>query len=173
MIVDIQRFLAAESPCWDELSALLDRLERDPAAPLELEQARRFHYLYQRASTGLARLAGFPPDHPARQRLEPLVARAYAEAHSARADSRRFRPLAWFLGEFPRTFRRRSAAFRVSLGVTLAGILFGALALYADHESKRVLMPFPNLMQDPAQRVHEEETAEENRLDGRHGCDRV
>lgn len=169
MIVDIQRFLAAESPHWDELSAMLDRIDRDPAAPLPLEEARRFHYLYQRASTGLARLAGFPPDHPARRRLEPLVARAYAEAHSARAVRRRFRPLAWFFAEFPRTFRRRAAAFWVSLGVTLAGVLFGGLALYADQESKRVLMPFSHLMQDPAQRVQEEETAEEHRLDGGHG----
>ena len=46
MIIDLQRFVAAEQPHWTQLERLLDRLEAEPTARLSLEQLTQFHQLY-------------------------------------------------------------------------------------------------------------------------------
>src|SRR5216117_1693615 len=56
MIIDLEKFLADERPAWAELELSLKKLEEEPNLQLSLEQARRFHYLYQRASADLAAL---------------------------------------------------------------------------------------------------------------------
>ena len=81
MIVDLERFLAEEGPCWKELESMLDRLERDPERKLELSELTRFHELYQRCSADLAKLATFSGERDMRLYLEGMVARAYCEIH--------------------------------------------------------------------------------------------
>jgi uncharacterized membrane protein SpoIIM required for sporulation len=166
MIVDLQRFLANERPFWSELERLLDELERDPRARLSLDQAQRFHLLFERTAADLARLRTFSSEPQTRRYLEHLVARAYGEIHETRDRHRGFRPLHWFFATLPRTFRRHLRAFWMSLAVTLAGALLGGFALALDPEAKPVLMPFPHLQQDPAQRVAQEEQATADRLAG-------
>ena len=56
MIIDLQKFVSAERPSWAELETVLSRLETDPALTLPLEQVRRFHYLYERASADLGKI---------------------------------------------------------------------------------------------------------------------
>ncbi len=169
MIVDVGRFGASESPHWEELEAMLAALDRDVARTLTLEEARRMHYLYQRAASGLARLSGFPEDHVLRLRLEPLVARAYAEIHETRAGQTRFSFVAWITQTFPATFRRQFWAFRLSVGITLLGVLFGAGMILFNPSSKDVLMPFSHLHGDPKERVQKEEEKADNRVGGAHG----
>mgnify|MGYP005841728439 FL=1 len=166
MIVDLQRFLANERPFWSELERLVDQLERDPGARLSLDQAQRFHLLFERTAADLARLRTFSSEPQTRQYLEHLVARAYGEIHETRDRQRGFRPGHWFFATLPRTFRRHLRAFWMSLAVTLAGALLGGFALALDHEAKPVLIPFPHLQQDPAQRVAQEEQATADRLAG-------
>ncbi len=169
MIVDVGRFAASETPYWEELEAMLAALDRDVARSLTLDEARRMHYLYQRAASGLARLSGFPEDHVLRLRLEPLVARAYAEIHETRSGQTRFSFVAWVTRVFPATFRKQFWAFRLSVGITLLGVIFGAGAILLDPPSKDVLMPFSHLHGDPAERVQKEEKNEDLRLGGMHG----
>ena len=159
MILDLARFLERERPLWEELEALLKRLADDPAAGLEFDQLRRLHYLYERASSDLARLQTFVAETEVRGYLESLVARAYGEIHETRRSSARFRPLDWFLRAFPACFRRRAAYFRASLAATIVGCLFGAGALLIDPEAKETLLPFGHLAGDPAERVAREESA--------------
>ena len=45
MIIDLQKFITEERPCWSELEAVLNRLEKKPEARLTLGQLERFHYL--------------------------------------------------------------------------------------------------------------------------------
>ena len=54
----------------------------------------------------------------------------------------------------------------MSVAVTLAGCAFGGLAMALDPEAKPALLPFEHLLQDPAQRVAEEEQATSDRLAG-------
>ncbi|MEW6306686.1 MAG: stage II sporulation protein M, partial [Verrucomicrobiota bacterium] len=156
----------SERPYWDELEKLLNRLELDPGAALDLEKAKRFHYLYERTSADLAKIMTFASEPELRARLEALVARAYGEIHETREKPHRLAPLEWFFQTFPQTFRRHARAFYLSVAITLVGCLFGALAIALDPDSKSVIMPFSHLTGDPSERVAREESATEDRLEG-------
>jgi uncharacterized membrane protein SpoIIM required for sporulation len=155
MILDLEKFLAQERPHWEALEALLNRL--DTGDRLQLDDARRMHALYERASADLARLATFAAEPESRRYLEALVARAYAEIHETRGSNRRFRFWHWFLVVFPQTFRRHARAFAVSLGISLVGTLFGIFATIIDPDSRHVTMPFGHSDITPTQRVEREE----------------
>ena len=170
MIVDLQRFIDEERPCWDALDELLRRFERDPHLRLDLAETRRFQYLYERASADLARLASASAEAELKRYLESLVARAFGEIHETRGADRRFQPLIWFFHTFPQTFRRHLRAFHLAVLITLAGSLFGAFAVAVDPSAKSALLPFPHLLQDPSERVaHEEEAGDSDRLKGAKG----
>src|SRR5437762_8940557 len=166
MIIDLQRFLAAEQPHWAQLERLLDKLEAEPNLRMSLDQLRHFHLLFERASADLARISTFSAEPATRRYLENLVARGYSEIHETRERQRRIRPLQWFFQTLPQTFRRHIRAFYFSLAITLAGCAFGGFALAFDPGAKSALMPFSHLLQDPAKRVAEEEKATEDRLAG-------
>ncbi len=170
MIADLQRFARSEEPYWRELSGMLDALDADAARTLSYGEAQRLHYLYERAAGALGRLSGLPENSVALERLEPLVARAYAEIHETRAPCRRARPLRWFFGEFPRAFRRRAGAFALSLALTLAGAAAGGALLLAAPDAKEVLVPFAHIQGDPADRVAWEEENGGGRDQGGHGA---
>jgi uncharacterized membrane protein SpoIIM required for sporulation len=140
---------------------LLDAWESNPLRNADVAEVERFHYLYQRAASSLARLQANSGDASARQYVESLVARAYAEIHQKRSRGKRFRFLAWLLGEFPRTFRRHAGAFALSAAITLAGSLFGSIALIKAPDTKPTLMPFANLVERPSARVAREETRQQ------------
>lgn len=156
MIVDVERFVSGERRYWAELEAMLSAQERRAARRMTLEEAQRFYYLYERASASLARLAPLSVDAGLRTYVEALVARAYGDVHEVRSRGARPRPMRWLLRTFPRVFRAHVQAFALSVALTFVGVLFGVLALIIDPASRRVLMPFAELQQDPNQRVTRE-----------------
>jgi uncharacterized membrane protein SpoIIM required for sporulation len=157
MILDLTRFVTEERPYWTELDTLLRDLEKR-SGELSVVEARRLHYLHQRAASDLARLSTFSGEERLLAELEALVARAHAEVHASAGRMRlSFRPWHWFSVVFPGTFRRHHRLFLASLGLFLLGGLLGAGALAFDPDSKPVIMPFPHLMKTPTERVMEEE----------------
>jgi uncharacterized membrane protein SpoIIM required for sporulation len=167
VIIDLARFVEAEHAYWDELSGVLDRMENEPERRMPLSEIQRLLYLYERASADLARLDTFSTEPQFRFFLESLVSRAYSEIHETRAPLR----LRWkeLVLAFPRSFRRHFGAFQLSLGITLLGCFFGWFVMRGDPQAKAVLMPFPGLMQTPAERVAHEEAAQADRLQGNKG----
>lgn len=160
MILDLARFIESERPRWEELERILTRLDRDGGSKLAtLDEVTRFHYLYQRCSSDLARFSTFSAEPRTREYLEGIVARAYAEVHAHRAARGKWKAFGWLFGTVPRTFRSYFPEFLFALAITLAGCAFGAGALHFDPASKRVMMPFAGLQQSPAERVHREETS--------------
>jgi len=166
MIIDLQRFLATERPHWTALEQALDKMENQVRTRMTLDQVREFHLLYERTAADLARIITFSAEPETRRYLEHLVARAYGQVHYTRARHGRLDLVKWFLHTLPQTFRRHVRAFYLSLAITMAGCLFGGMAIGLDPESKPALMPFEHLQQDPAQRVAEEEQATTDRLAG-------
>jgi uncharacterized membrane protein SpoIIM required for sporulation len=166
MILDLPRFIDSERPYWNELDSLLSKREADPYLHLSFDQINRLQYLYGRCSSALARLSTFSAEPRIREYLESLVARAYAECHSNRARTERFRPLQWLRETFPQTFRRHLFAFWLSLAVTIFGSVFGSAALLLDPSARAVLMPFSSLRQSPAERIRQEEMSRVDRLAG-------
>jgi uncharacterized membrane protein SpoIIM required for sporulation len=160
MIIDLPRFIATGRPIWTELEAMLGQFQSEPQRSLTLEEAQRFHFLYQKVSADLGRVATFSSEPELRQYLESLVGRAYAEINETRSRGGRWRPLRWLFVEFPTAFQRRIGAFWLALAITLVGLAFGAAALRLDDEAKAAILPpqFAHVLQDPAKRVAEEES---------------
>ncbi len=168
MIIDLERFINEERRYWAELESVLDRLDQDPLRKMKLSEIKRFHYLYQRTSSGLAKVMGLSAETEIRRYLESLVGHAYAEVHELRETPHRFSPLRWFLQVFPQTVRRHLRALALSLAITLFGFGIGGIAISIDPQAKRVLLPFSHLQMDPSKRVaYEEKTgAVKDRLKG-------
>ena len=122
MIIDLPRFIEAERPVWTELETILNRLEDDGALKLDLAQTQRFHYLYQRVLSDLARIVTFSSEPQIRRYLESLTARAYGEMNETRDKSHRFKPLKWFAVDFPRAFRRQIAFFWLALAAVFLAV---------------------------------------------------
>lgn len=168
MIIDLPKFLATERRSWTELDQILSRIDADPHRRLELDELKRFYFLYQKTSTDLAKLSTFAFEPQVHRYLENLVARAYGEVHEARARDRRASPIATFLRHFPAVFQRHLRAFWLACAIFLAGSVFGGAALRFDTEAKSILMPFEHLRGDPSKRVAQEEQAKRDRLSGAH-----
>lgn len=166
MIIDLARFVAAERPHWAELEQILAHLEAEPNQRMDLEQLKRFHYLYERAAADLAKITTFSSEPETRRYLESLIARAYGEIHETRQKQQRLSPLKWFFQTLPQTFRRHIRAFWLSFAITFAGCAFGGFAIAFDPPSKQVLMPFSHLLGDPAERVAREEAEKGEHLEG-------
>ena len=166
MIIDLQKFIATERATWSEFEEKLDHLEAEPNHRMSLEDLQRFHLLYERTAADLARIVTFSVEPETRRYLESLVARGYGEVHEARERQARLRPIPWFLHTLPQTFRRHIRAFWMSVAITIVGCAFGGIAIAFDPGSKAALMPFSHLLQDPAKRVAQEESATGDRLAG-------
>jgi uncharacterized membrane protein SpoIIM required for sporulation len=164
VIIDLERFVAAERPYWNEMETVLHRLETEPERRMPLAEIRRLHYLYERCSAALAQLDTFSTEPRLRAFLESLVSRAYSEIHETRGPLR----LRWknIVLAFPRAFRRHQGAFRLAVGITLLGCAFGWFVMWRDPQAKAVLMPFSELMVSPADRVAKEEATQSDRLRG-------
>jgi len=159
MIIDLERFVVQERPQWQRLERLLKQYEDGRARQPTLDELKEFHYLYERASAGLARINTFSSERELREYLEHLVARAYTEIHTTREKPHRFAPLHWFFNTLPQTFRRQVRAFWLATALMLAGAVFGGVLVVIDPEAKEVVLPFAHLLGDPKDRVAMEEAA--------------
>ena len=155
MILNLERFVAQERPRWQELEDALRAFERDRFYRPSFEESLRLFDLYQHCAADLGRLQEASQPEIATY-LEALVARAYTQIHSVRRRTR-FHPVRWLTGTFPVTFRRQWRAFALAAGLLLLGCTTGIALLQMDVDAKAVLMPFPHLLNDPAERVKQEE----------------
>jgi hypothetical protein len=159
VIIDVDRFVQRSRTHWRELERFLDRLETAGSERLTVNEARRFHHLYERCAADLARISGFGAETEIRHYLSSLVGRAYAQIWETRSKQRKISLKTWFFASFPRTFRAHFGAFALAAALTLAGSGFGAVAILNDPAAKRVIMPFPELLRDPGDRVRREESS--------------
>ncbi len=157
MLLNLEDFITQERPYWKELEGALTRLQSDPMARMTLEDATRFHYLYERVSADLAKLRSFASERHTREYLESLVSRTYAEIHETRRKPGRVKPLRWLTTTLPQTFRRQIRFFAVATATMLAGCTLGGLFIALDPTSREVLLPMPHLLGDPSKRVEREE----------------
>lgn len=166
MIIDLSRFINEEKPYWTELEKTLDRMDRDAAYRMDPKALKRFHYLYQRASTALSRMVNVSAEKNLKVYLETLVGRAFAEIHETRRRSARLNLTSWFFIRFPQTVRKHAVALAVSIAITLVGCAFGGFAVSFDPQTKESILPFSHLMGDPSERVAYEENAKKDRMIG-------
>ena len=170
MILDLDKFITKEKPFWDELSQLLLLNSENPGRRPSLDEARRFHYLYQRTGADLVKLKTFAGEAETVRFLENLIARAYSQLHETGGEAIPFHPLQWLTQTFPRTFRRHWLAFVLSIGTFCIGGAFGATALSLNYELKADFIPaqFSHLNEKPSKRVAREEKQDFDAFQGRH-----
>jgi len=163
MIINLPRFVSSERPYWVELESLIGRLENQSRRTLSLAEASRLHYLYERTAAGLVKFKTFSSEPETRRFLESLVARAYGEIHETRDRQHRLRIWSWLFQTLPQTFRRHHRAFWLSVGITVAGAIFGGFAVAFDPDAKETVLPemFANHLGDPTERVAKEESSRE------------
>ena len=135
---------------------------------MSLEAAKRFHYLYQRASSDLVKLQTFAGEVEASQFLENLVGRAYSRLHVKRASAIRFKPWDWIARVLPSTFRRHAGAFWISFSWLMFSCLLGAgLMVVAPEKKMMFLGGFGHLKGKPSERVAKEEREGFDGFEGR------
>src|SRR5882672_3005058 len=104
MIIDLQRFIESARPGWNELEAILARLEDQSSVRMSIRDTQRFHELYELVAADLAKLTTFSSEPETRRYLESLVSRAYGEIHETREKRHRLSLLDWFFQTLPQTF---------------------------------------------------------------------
>lgn len=158
MILDFERFAARRRPLWEELEAMLARLNEDNNLRLALPEVERLLYLYQAASSDLTKVRSFSGEHGTQQYLEGLVARAYAELQGQGREQRRWWWITWFTHDFPRAVVRNLQALLIAIAIFSAGSFAGAVLVAVNEDAKEILMPFSHLLGDPSERVANEES---------------
>ncbi len=167
MILDLQRFLAQERPYWNELDEMLTRMRERAGTGIRLDEIQRLYYLYRRTASDLARVRSQVAETELQDYLETLVARAYGEIHEVRS-TRRIRPIHFIRVVFPNTVRQYNRALLLSCIVFGTGALCGAFLTVLDDTNKSYIVPsgFAHVLQNPSDRVAEEEAARLDHLAG-------
>lgn len=149
---------------------MLNRMDDSTGERPSLDQAKRFHFLYQKVSADLGRLSTFASEPELRRFLESLVARGYGEIHETREKGCRWNLVDWFFIRFPQVFRRHAWAFHLSVAITMFGVALGGLAMVLDDEAKEAIVGpgFAHLLKNPVDRVREEEQAAKDSGSDRH-----
>jgi uncharacterized membrane protein SpoIIM required for sporulation len=158
MIVDLKQFIERERSTWEELDKFLSRIENETILRLTLEEVQRLHYLYERTGAGLVKISTFAAEPNLVRSLESLLTRAYAELQTGRSGTDKLSLRRWLFRTFPQTFRRHFRFFLAALLLTIFGALFGGAAVAFDPDAKAAIAPFPHLLQNPGERVKEEES---------------
>jgi uncharacterized membrane protein SpoIIM required for sporulation len=166
MILDVEKFIRNRRSEWDEFEAMVGSLESNTSLRLNLEEAQRYHYLYERIAADLAKLNTYASEPRTRSYLEGLVARGFGEMHGTARRLPFSKAFMKLITSFPQTVRRHARLFAIVMALFFGGAVFGALAIAYDSDSKSVLMPFSHLLGDPSDRVAEEEARKEDHMDG-------
>ena len=130
-----------------------------PILRLTLEEVQRLHYLYERTGAGLIKISTFAAEPNLVHSLESLLTRAYAELQTGRSRNRQIVTCAaGCSAPFRRPSESISDFFWQRCLLTIFGAFFGGAAVAFDPDAKAAIAPFPHLLQNPAERVKEEES---------------
>ncbi|HPG31793.1 MAG TPA: stage II sporulation protein M [bacterium] len=157
MIADVRKFIETEKPFWLEFEKLISKIENEHGNVLSYKEIKRFYYLFQRVSNDLVNIS-YSSESEIKTYIEKLVSRAYSEINETRVRRHKTDFRNWLLFIFPETFRKNILAFLISLFFLIAGVVFGAAAVYFDDEAKNILIPYQALRQKPSDRVKFEES---------------
>jgi uncharacterized membrane protein SpoIIM required for sporulation len=136
----LDAFVAARKDRWADLEAMLRRSRRGRLRDIPATELERFGLLYREAASDLAiARRDFPHDNVATY-LNDLCARA----HPMLYRSRPMHPgqmLRWFVVGIPRAFRERRRYVLLSLGIMVAGVVAGWLAVDLRPDLRTSLVP--------------------------------
>lgn len=128
MTEPLPRFVERRRPAWDELSAMLDRLDR---GALSLEEISRLDLAHRRAAADLALATAAYPGTDVVRFLNQLCARAYQGIYTVRPERGRALRV-FFASEFPRLVRAEWRFIAAATALLVFGVALDALTLLSD-----------------------------------------
>ncbi len=118
---------------WDELTGLLDRLDRAGFAALSVDELKQLCRLYRQVAIDLSRARTDAEDPALVRYLNFLAARAHGRVYRTKLVS--IRPLLTFvIRDFPRLVRRRALPVLIAAAVFLLTALASCLAVVREPE---------------------------------------
>lgn len=157
--MNIERFIAERTPVWQELDALLVRVE---AAKPSRDEVQELVALYRRTATDLNRARSYTANPELLSYLNQLTGRAYRYIYRS-AHERRILPafVRLVARDIPAAFRRQRLAVLLAASAFLLGVVFGAAAVAVDRNNGPRLVPREFFTESPRQRVEKIENGDE------------
>lgn len=161
MILDIKQFVQKERSTWEALERQLTLQESPDYQPQGVRASWYMKQLISRTSSDLIRLRTYASDPELELYLEQLLARAHSAMNPpGRARIHFLSLIMLVLTGFPRSLRRHFKFLVISTAVFLLGSMVGGGFVFMDSEAKGIVMPFSHLLQNPEDRVANEESAD-------------
>ncbi|HSM93778.1 MAG TPA: stage II sporulation protein M [Anaeromyxobacteraceae bacterium] len=133
---NVAAFVRARRAAWERLDALVARVGLEPLSLAEVEELDR---LYRRTAGDLAWARSAFPGSDAEGYLAQLTGRAFGVLYRRRRGLAAAAALVRH--EIPAAFARSRGAFLLALGLLVAGIAGGALAVAFEPEAATLLVP--------------------------------
>ncbi len=136
----LHAFVAGRRDRWAQLEAMFQRGRRGRLRDIPASELERFGRLYREAASDLALARRDFPDEDIATYLNDLCARAHPMLYRSR-PARPGHLLRWFALGIPRAFRERRVYVLLSLGLLLAGVVAGWLAVDLRPDLRASLVP--------------------------------
>jgi uncharacterized membrane protein SpoIIM required for sporulation len=157
--VNIERFIATQTPVWQQLDDLLMRAESTEVTRDELQELVA---LYRRTCSDLNRARSYTANPDVLGYLNQLTGRAYRFIYQAAHEVPVHRAFSKLITkEIPAAFRRERLVIAVAAASMIIGTLFGALAVIVDPANGPRLIPGMFFTESPRERVAQIETGKE------------
>ncbi len=160
--MNIDTFVEQRQDRWRDLERLIDETEGARDADIPLAKIQAIVRLYRQACSDLNQARSYTANPELLDRLNRVTGRAYRFIYRG-GRPERFRDAVkrLILSEIPATFRREQRVILLALAAMVAGVLVGVIALLADHENARRLIPPEFYTENVKQRVESIEKQEE------------
>jgi uncharacterized membrane protein SpoIIM required for sporulation len=129
----------AQQKQWQELSRILDRVQRVGLRGLSPDELLDLGRLYRRAAADLARARSAGVDPRQIEQLNALVGRAYAHVYTTETRGSAG-IVAFFAREFPQSVRRCALFIGAAFAVFALAATIGVVATYRDADAPNALM---------------------------------
>ena len=141
----LAQFIQPRRERWDQLTALLQRIETQKLQSLGRAELKRLGQLYRSLTSDLAQAQTNFPHSDLAVALNQLAGRAHPHVHRSRSLTSRS---VWefFRADLPRTFRRHLHVFNLAALIFLASAALGGVATLINENAAAIILS-PLLME--------------------------
>lgn len=160
--MNIDTFISRRQDRWQNLERLVEENEDVREADIPLPKIQEMVRLYRQVCSDLNQARSYTANPELLDRLNRVTGRAYRFIYRG-GRPERFGQVAkrLVLNEIPATFRREQRVIMAALSAMMAGVVIGIIALVANPDNGRRLIPPEFYVENVKQRVEQVERDEE------------
>jgi uncharacterized membrane protein SpoIIM required for sporulation len=160
--VNIDAFIERRQDRWRDLERLIEETEGVREADIPLAKIQEIVRLYRQACSDLNQARSYTANPELLDRLNRVTGRAYRFIYRGGRPERFHKAVKrLILAEIPATFRREQRVILLALSAMLLGVLVGVIALLADVDNARRLIPPEFYTENVKERVEHIEKGDE------------